>query len=213
MPALTISSSDPLSHGEKISSLSPSASNRDNGLSQLIDERSWDDVLLRLMTHPQEASERIVRFGSGQSLPLHEACMLQAPANVVSALLAVNSEAANTKGQWSYLPIHFAARSNSGEAVAALQEWFPEGVRSKGDKAKLPIHLACQWRASSEIVHRFLMEFPESIYERDDDGKIPLDYAERNKVQKLKSEVIAVLECGPAYCAVSRAGKSDLIHL
>ena len=187
--------------------LSTPTSASNSMLSELIDERSWDEVLLRLKTNPDEASKMIMRGGYGKSLPLHEACKLQPPTGVVKALIDAYKQAASTEGLWAFLPLHFAVRSNSVEASVTLLEAYPDAARKKESKGKLPLHLACQWGASPDVVDRLLMSYPESIYDGDDDGKLPMDHAEGMKAHTAnRTGIIAVLECGPAYCAVSQAG-------
>ena len=188
--------------------MSPHVSERPPKLSVIINERSWDRVLARLKSHPNEASEVVSHGGYGKVLPLHEACQLQPPATVVQALVKVHGESAYTKGLWGFLPLHLAVRSNGIEAVAALLDAYPEGATAKEEKGKLPIHLACEWGTSVEIIDRLLLSNPESIYVRDNDGKLPMDHAEEMKDNiSNKAHVIAVMECGPAYCAVSQTGE------
>jgi len=149
----------------------------------------------------------MIARGYGESLPLHEACKLNPPADVVVALIRAYEPAVSSKGQWNFLPLHFAVRSNSLQAVVPLLEAYPRAARLKEDGGKLALHLGCQWGASPDVIERLLTLYPEGIYVRDDDGKSPTDYAEALKAHSKDDydKILAAMERGLVYCAVSKA--------
>ena len=171
-------------------------------LSELIDEQCWEGVLARLTTHPPEASEPVTRGGT-ESLPLHEACRLDPPADVIRALVSAHRPAVRVRTRWQYLPLHVAARSSSARAVGALLEAYPRAARLKDQMGKLPVTLATEFGSSAEVVEKLLTIYPEGMFVRDSDGKGPMDYA-RGKGSR---RVMAAMERGRVYCAVSKAGE------
>lgn len=186
---------------------SPSVYVGNNLLDELIDMRAWPDVLERLRSHPKEAGDNIRRGFQDESLPLHEACKLQPPAEVVTALISVNPNAARTPGAYSNLPLHSAARSDSVEAVEVLIKEYPGAARRRDESGKLPLHLACKWGASPFVVDLLLRLYPEGQFVRDDDGKNPMEYSNalNDNVTPHKSEIVEVMSRGGAYCSVSKS--------
>jgi hypothetical protein len=179
----------------------------DSVLSSFISDRLWAETLERLRSHPSEASQ-VIRKPFGDVLPLHEACKLQPPADVVEALITAFDPAVRTAGcQSGSLPVHFAVQTGSTEALAPLLRAYPAGVRKKDDRGRLPIHLGCEWEAPAAAIKALLTLYPESIYVRDADGKSPMDYAMKSKMGGDVSETVAVLKTGPAFCAVSKSGE------
>ena len=227
-------------------------------LSDLIDDRAWDDVLRRLRSHPLEASERVDRGGwtggnddddydddndndngaegghrrRHHHLPLHEACRLNPPARIVSALIEAYPESISTRGMWSFLPLHFAVKSDSAHAVSILMGSYPDAARRLCDGGRLPLHLAClRGNVRPDVVNALLVEYPEAVYVRDDDGFVPVDHVDEGydddddscyrrrdddgdydgcgggDAALARTLLLDVLECGPAYCAVAEAGK------
>lgn len=176
-------------------------------LDELIDARAWPEVLDRLQSNPKEAGDTVQRGFQDASLPLHEACKLQPPAEVVTALLRVNPTAARTPGAYSNLPLHCAARTDSAQAVEILIKEYPGAARRRDEAGKLPLHVACQWGARPVVVDALLQLYPEGQYVRDKDGKSPTDYAHtlKDSVTPHKFEIVKVMDRGGAYCAVSKS--------
>ena len=185
----------------------PTESPVETVLWKAVTDKSWPRVLARLRTHPEEASQ-LVNGNGVSSLPLHEACKVQPPDSVVRPLIAAYKKAVTIRGLESFLPLHFAVRFNSTEAVIALLEDYPGGAGARDDKGRLPIHLGCQWGASADTIDRLLMIYPESIYVQDEESKVPMEYAETMEASLVtKNSTLALLECAPTYCAVTEAGK------
>jgi len=85
--------------------------------------------------------------------------------------------------------------------VGALLEAYPRAARLKDQMGKLPVTLATEFGSSAEVVEKLLTIYPEGMFVRDSDGKGPMDYA-RGKGSR---RVMAAMERGRVYCAVSKA--------
>ena len=75
---------------------------------ELISSQSWTSIIRKLQDEPSDAA---ILFDSstGQSnLAIHETCKHQPPVAVVESLIKANPSSVMAKGQWGYLPIHFA---------------------------------------------------------------------------------------------------------
>lgn len=88
--------------------------------------RSWDDVVRRSRTHPFEV---LVQEDISGNTPLHIACRLDPPAEVIRALAAARGER-NAEGA---TPLHVAASSRcSGEVISALINSQPATSETSG---------------------------------------------------------------------------------
>lgn len=75
---------------------------------ELIESQSWTEIIRKLQDEPSDAS-LVIDSTTGQSnLAIHEACKHQPPVAVIDSLIKANPSSVMTKGQWGYLPIHFA---------------------------------------------------------------------------------------------------------
>jgi len=180
-------------------------------LLELIQEKSWSDVLTRLRTNQIEASTKVA-VGSEETFPLHEACKLQPPVDVVRSLVAAYRPALRHRGQFGYVPLHFAIKCEASLAVvSALIDEYPYGARTKEDSGKLPLHLACQFGMTPELVNLLLMNHPQSIIMTDNNSRRPLDYATTDKCYRNnlsrdhEKNIVGVLDRAAWYCTVSKA--------
>mmetsp|Transcript_29813 Transcript_29813/g.88499 ORF Transcript_29813/g.88499 Transcript_29813/m.88499 type:complete len:576 (-) Transcript_29813:315-2042(-) len=180
--------------------------NRCNVLATLLGRRSWPSALARLQTHPQEASTELTR-GVGTSLPLHEACKLQPPANIIRKLVDAYPPAVRRSGPFGCLPLHIALKAGaSPEVVEILIAEHLPSARIREPTGKLPLHIACQYGASPNVVNVVLINHPQAIVVKDDDGHRPVEYATRQKFcPNQEAEVVRVLDRAKWYCAVSDA--------
>ena len=75
---------------------------------ELISSQSWTEIIRKLQDEPSDASI-LLDSSTGQSnLAIHEACKHQPPVAVIDSLIKANPSSVMAKGQWGYLPIHFA---------------------------------------------------------------------------------------------------------
>jgi len=75
---------------------------------ELIESQSWTEIIRKLQDEPSDASIRIDSSTGQSNLAIHEACKHQPPVTVIDSLIQANPASVMTKGQWGYLPIHFA---------------------------------------------------------------------------------------------------------
>lgn len=131
----------------------------DSGLFFMIQNRSWETVLARCKSHPNEAA---LQDESTGNTPLHVACRLDPPPEVVRALSAT-SRIKNNEGA---TPLHIAASHRcSAEALGVLIEVAAESSVEEEDDVKdsasptadlsrmgrAPIHYACMSFRGLEI--------------------------------------------------------------
>lgn len=142
----------------------------------LVQNQSWNEVLRRARTHPQEV--QVQEDVSGNS-PLHIACRLNPPQEVVRALLEA-SRLTNAEGS---TPLHLASTHRcSVEVIRVLLEEATVSSNTTSPTACLtqmgraPIHYACMsFRGLSVEAFRTLLEFTirygniETEEEEDDD--------------------------------------------
>lgn len=75
---------------------------------ELIESQSWTMIIRKLQDEPSDASIHIDSSTGQSNLAIHEACKHQPPVAVIDSLISANPSSVMTKGQWGYLPIHFA---------------------------------------------------------------------------------------------------------
>lgn len=165
-----------------------------NRLANKIIERDWDYVVDRTVRCPGEASEWIEVNMRGfvlKLLPLHVACSLNPPVDVIHALLKADSEAVSLQDANGRLPIHFACdvERASPEVIEALLKAYPDGAQVKEMQfGFLPLHAACCRRnevnkencrhdTQNKVIGALLSVYPDAVNEKDDQGWLPLALA------------------------------------
>jgi ankyrin repeat protein len=143
----------------------------------LIVNRQFSQAIERLYLATNEAS--VPSSSLHPNLALHEACNHQGPAELIELLLQIHPDAVSQKGQWGYLPLHFAVCSRSTTDVAAkLLEVYPDASRhADNNESKLPLHLATKWGANEEAILLLLTVYPQASFIKDATDKTPLDHA------------------------------------
>lgn len=105
-----------------------------------IQSRNWDAVLRRCSTHPQEI--KTVEDSSGDT-PLHNACRLNPPQEIITALL----EVAGDVNQQGATPLHVAASHRcSAQVIKILVQAVPNRDKHKRWKKPLTLSLTKQGR-------------------------------------------------------------------
>lgn len=150
-------------------------------LFRLLLKKDWKGASARADAYPEEAATWIVTKGFNGNLrflPLHKACVLQPPEDVVEKLLHSYPEATKSRDQDGWLPIHCACFYGSSDmVVTTLLSSFPKGAQSKDDEGRLPIHYACLKGASQSVVDVLLESFPKGAMSKDDEGRLPIHHA------------------------------------
>jgi len=129
-----------------------------NVLFQLVVDKKWDLLRLRLKSHPEEASTWVYRRDtldskklSWRMLPIHRLCYPE--------------HSYNTDG--NRVPNGIVGN------VSILQELvdvYPESVKMADDEGKLPLLLCCRNGASFNIISYLLDSYPEGIHHLDNNG-------------------------------------------
>ena len=130
-------------------------------LYQLIVESSWDAVIERCNQYPKESEQVVVRESedSWRRLPLHEACVRGANADVIEALLQAYPAAAKTEDHSDRLPLHHACFHGCSKAVVRkLICANPNGVYKKDVYGKTPMTIAESSSMSSKKVKSEIIE-------------------------------------------------------
>lgn len=150
-------------------------------LFRLLLKKDWNGAIARAESFPDEAATWIVTKGFNGNLrflPLHKACVLQPPENVIETLLKAYPSGATSKDQDGWLPIHCACfYGASGKVVNALLSSHGKGAQSKDDEGRLPLHYACLKGASQDVVDVLLGNFPKGAMSKDDEGRLPIHHA------------------------------------
>jgi len=117
-----------------------------------VQNRAWDDVVRRARSHPHEVT---IQDDASGNTPLHMACQLDPPAEVVRALLK-SSRTTNIEGATA---LHIAATHRcSAEVIRVLLE-DDEVTSCLTRMGRAPIHYACMtFRGLGVEAFRLLLE-------------------------------------------------------
>lgn len=150
-------------------------------LFRLLLKKDWKGAVARAESHPEEAATWIVTKGFNGNLrflPLHKACVLAPPGEVIEKLLKTYPEGAKCIDQDGWLPIHCACFYGAcSSAISTLLESHPKGSQLKDDEGRLPLHYACLKSASQEVVDILLETFSRGAMSKDDEGRLPIHHA------------------------------------
>lgn len=150
-------------------------------LFRLLLKKDWKAAIARAQSFPAEAATWIVTKGFNGNLrflPIHKACVLQPPEDVIEALLATYQEGAKAKDQDGWLPVHCACfYGASDKVVSQLLSSYAKGAQSKDEEGRLPLHYACLKGASQDVVDVLLGNFPKGAMSKDDEGRLPIHHA------------------------------------
>lgn len=107
--AMCSNSSSPVSQ----SGTSVASQETSQAILRLVEKHQWDDLIEMIKEDSSVAfsslsTASVLCRGTQGNLTLHEVCKSQPTAAVVEALLEANPIAARTRGNWGYLPLHYA---------------------------------------------------------------------------------------------------------
>jgi hypothetical protein len=181
----------------------------------LIEKRQWHDFVERINSSPEttrtalSGGATVFSSVSSGNLVLHEVCNNEPPLEVVEKLIAANKLAVKAKGNWGYLPLHYACTCGaSAPVIKLLLDTFPEGARMIDcNDHMLPLHLASKWGSSEEVFMTLLAAYPEATLVKDDFGRTPMEYARSIHSDIIREVAIASLERGEWLCATSKASR------
>eukprot|EP00584_Thalassiosira_punctigera_P000957 CAMPEP_0172538512 /NCGR_PEP_ID=MMETSP1067-20121228/9887_1 /TAXON_ID=265564 ORGANISM="Thalassiosira punctigera, Strain Tpunct2005C2" /NCGR_SAMPLE_ID=MMETSP1067 /ASSEMBLY_ACC=CAM_ASM_000444 /LENGTH=272 /DNA_ID=CAMNT_0013324019 /DNA_START=77 /DNA_END=891 /DNA_ORIENTATION=- len=183
--------------------LKQSNNNASTALSDLIAHEDWQLVLMEVKMWPDAAKKWTNRVGffdgehDSRVLPIHMACALQCPPDVVDTLVECYPLGVRTREDaFQRLPLHVACQTNASiGTIEALIRHYPEATRAKDSIGRLPIHYACSHNLPSSVIDLLLREFPASAGCGDDNGWMPIHVACRRGVSLYVIE--RLLDCLP----------------
>ena len=134
---------------ETLSSFEKEHRSKEKGLLAYMMARKWDDARNRLKEYPKEAENWFEMESTDGScvfrkLPLHIACMLDAPLDFVALLMNHHPKGVQTADECGMLPLHIifkATRDVNLEKVQQLVEHYPGGGDVRDAGGRLPIEL------------------------------------------------------------------------
>lgn len=167
-----------------------------NKLALLICQKQWDDALERLRNVPEEATAWTVHpIIQLRYLPLHYACIVHAPTDLVEALMEVHPVATSTECQeYNMLPLHLACQHSARpRVVEALLTVHKEAAATTDAFDLLPLHLACTQGACATVIEALVAAHPDAIAAVDSNGYTPKVYAE-TVIHPHSKKVLSMLE-------------------
>ena len=113
---------------------------------------SWADVIRRVQSHPQE----VLYVDDNGNTPLHRACQLDPPVEVVTVL----KDAVELSNSWGATPLHIAASHRcNGRALRELIDLYPGALSQVSRMGRTPIHYACMsYRGLDLVAFQILLE-------------------------------------------------------
>jgi len=113
---------------------------------------NWNSVIRRAESHPEE----ILMFDDNGNSPLHIACQLDPPVEVLISLKALVTET----NSWGATPLHIAASNRCNiQALRKLIDFFPGALYQLSKMHRAPIHYACMsFRGLDLIAFQALLE-------------------------------------------------------
>lgn len=150
-------------------------------LFRLLMKKDWKAATARTKSNPEEAATWIATKGYNGSLrflPLHKACVLQPPEEVIEALVKAYPDATKSRDQDGWLPIHCACFYGADAVIIkVLLDGYGKSAQLKDDEGRLPLHYACLKGASQDVVDALLGTFSKAAMSKDDEGRLPIHHA------------------------------------
>jgi len=148
-------------------------------------EEDWQSAICEVDCHPHETRvwSSLPGFFDGQHeshvLPIHIACSLHAPLDVVRTIVEEYPGCLSVKeSSFQRLPLHVACQfSASVDVIDYLAREYAAGTSEPDVLGRLPIHYACSNGASLEVIQALLRANPSSTVGADINGWLPLHVA------------------------------------
>lgn len=143
----------------------------------------WNDATTRVKNNPGDCKiwTKVCVDGTHSSslLPLHQACSLKPPVNIITELIKAYPKSVRTKESFfSRIPLHIAClRGASLEVINACLLCYSDGARAKAVFDRLPLHYACGSGSSKEIILSLIAAYPDGPKSQDEHGWLPLHLA------------------------------------
>jgi len=115
------------------------------------------------------------------SLPLHVACQVGAPIEVLQVLRDIYPQALFIQNNNGDLPLHLLCHNTAPTAtirwmLVAMAEHMPleVGLQTKNLNGDLPMHIACKVQSQFESIQLLVQEFGGALQTRNGGGDLPL---------------------------------------
>ena len=144
-------------------------------------KRDWEAVVSRTVQFPKEASVWTKTKGVNgdiRFLPIHKACVMNPPLEVVEALVAAFPDGVKAVDQDGWLPLHCAAYYRASDPVLFFMiRANADACKAKDEEGRIPIHYACMKKLSYSVVQTMVEVCPKSLKLKDDEGYTALHFA------------------------------------
>eukprot|EP00590_Aulacoseira_subarctica_P004341 CAMPEP_0172435126 /NCGR_PEP_ID=MMETSP1064-20121228/71007_1 /TAXON_ID=202472 /ORGANISM="Aulacoseira subarctica , Strain CCAP 1002/5" /LENGTH=711 /DNA_ID=CAMNT_0013183407 /DNA_START=36 /DNA_END=2171 /DNA_ORIENTATION=- len=141
----------------------------------------WEAVVSRTVQFPKEASVWTKTKGVNgdiRFLPIHKACVMNPPLEVVEALIAAFPDGVKAVDQDGWLPLHCAAYYRASDPVLFFMiRANLDACKAKDEEGRIPIHYACMKKLSYSVVRTMIEVCPKSLKLKDDEGYTALHFA------------------------------------
>ena len=138
-----------------------------------------DVGLIKSLVEQNPQSVRKTWFGH---LPLHWACINNAPTEVVRILLESFPDSSKVPGDLHNLPLHLACYNGSSfDVIKLLLESYNDAAKIKGEYERHALHFACLNGASYDVINVLCEANVNAASEKGDLGNLPLHLACKNK--------------------------------
>ena len=129
-----------------------------------------------------EQNPQSVRKSWFGHLPLHWACINNAPTEVVRILLESFPDSSKVPGDLHNLPLHLACYNGSSfDVIKLLLESYNEAANIKGEYGRHALHFACLNGASHDVINVLCEANINAASEKGDLGYLPLHLACKNR--------------------------------
>lgn len=150
----------------------------------LFDE-DWQSAITEIDCHPNETKVWSTRPGffdgdhESHVLPIHVACSLHAPLDVIRAIVEANPDCLSKKeSSFKRLPIHVACQfAAPADVIDYLAQQYVAGTLEPDILGRLPIHYACSNGAPMSVVKTLLQSNAASPVYADYNGWLPIHVA------------------------------------
>eukprot|EP00978_Attheya_sp_CCMP212_P005285 scaffold11763_cov78-Attheya_sp.AAC.1 len=160
-----------------------------NRLHKLIGSEKWQEVLEFVRVNPREASKQAGVYSmepgffdgkhDSRLLPIHYACALQPPPDVIAALSSIHLDGlASRESYFGRMPLHVACLKNiSLQCIQELLRPYPMACLVQDRFGRLPLHYALSNGAPFEVVQELVDTSPMSARIKEKNGWLPLHVA------------------------------------
>jgi len=127
-------------------------------------------------------------------LPLHTACHLKPPLEVLQYLYNANQDALSSKEKYGMLPLHVACQNGASvEVILFLLREHKEAASVADNHGLLPLHLACTEGLPVAVIVELLRAYPHGLNAYDERRRKPRDYV-KDSYHPNSRAILKVLE-------------------